>query len=239
MLAALPHALAAEHLGAARVVVRAAAGTGAAPQIGGHEEEREGRRERHAEPGEARAMTDRLGDDHVGLHPVTIPEPRPRPPACSARMAGRSSRKGARADRAQQTYICGVRRRGGPRLIGRRCRARAAAGSRSSVGGALVVVGLALALLAAGPARYALVYGPIAIGVAAIVAGAVRLSPPGAPGLPARPDPRRWIYGALDLIFGAVFVGVIAVGDPEPAALRARSTSGRCPRARSRWAPAR
>jgi len=65
--------------------------------------------------------------------------------------------------------------------------------------------------LASGAARYALAYPPIAIGIAAIVAGAVRLSPPASPSLP-HPDARRWIYGGLDLLFGAVFaVVVIAV----------------------------
>jgi len=125
-------------------------------------------------------------------------------------MAGRSSRKGAPGPTARNkpTSAASAAAAPGPSAAAAVQRRR----GRLEVvgGGALVVVGLALALLAAGPARYALVYGPIALGVAAIVAGAVRLSPPAAPGLPARPDPRRWIYGALDLIFGAVFVGVIA-----------------------------
>lgn len=77
-------------------------------------------------------------------------------------------------------------------------------------GGAIVVVGLALALVDIGAARYALVYGSIALGVAAIVAGAVRLSPPAAPGTRPLRDARRWIYGGLDVVFGAVFAIVIA-----------------------------
>jgi hypothetical protein len=77
-------------------------------------------------------------------------------------------------------------------------------------GGALVVVGLGLALVASGAARYALVYGSIALGVAAIVVGAARLSPPAAPGTRPLRDARRWIYGGLDVVFGAVFAIVIA-----------------------------
>jgi hypothetical protein len=77
-----------------------------------------------------------------------------------------------------------------------------------------VLAGLALTLLASGAARYGLVYAPIAIGVAAIVSGAVRLSPPAAPELPPRSDVRRWIYGGLDLLFAAVFAVVIATVIP-------------------------
>jgi hypothetical protein len=77
-------------------------------------------------------------------------------------------------------------------------------------GSALVLVGLALALPAFGSLRYAIVYTPIAIGIAAIVSGAVRLSPPTSPALPPRPDARRWIYGGLDLLFGAVFAFTIS-----------------------------
>jgi len=73
-----------------------------------------------------------------------------------------------------------------------------------------VLVGLALALPAFGSLRYAIVYTPIAIGIAAIVSGAVRLSPPTSPALPPRPDARRWIYGGLDLLFGAVFAFTIS-----------------------------
>jgi hypothetical protein len=83
---------------------------------------------------------------------------------------------------------------------------------RLEVGGGalLVVLGLALAAIAGGSARYALSYGPIALGAAAIGIGAARLSPPTDPSLPPRPDVRRWIYGGLDLLFGAVFAIVIA-----------------------------
>lgn len=76
-------------------------------------------------------------------------------------------------------------------------------------GGALVLLGLALVIPASGAARYALVYLPIAIGVVAIVSGAVRLSPKADPRLPPRPDVRRWIYGGLDVLFGVVFALVI------------------------------
>jgi hypothetical protein len=78
-------------------------------------------------------------------------------------------------------------------------------------GGALVVAGLALSLLSSGAARYALAYVPIAIGVLAIVTGAVRLTPPRTdPAIPPRPDVRRWIYGGLDVVFGLVYAMVIA-----------------------------
>jgi hypothetical protein len=77
-------------------------------------------------------------------------------------------------------------------------------------GGALVVLGLVLARLTGGTARYVAVSAAIAAGAAAIVIGAVRLSPRGGPALPPRPDPRRWIYGGLDLLFGAVYALVIS-----------------------------
>lgn len=124
-------------------------------------------------------------------------------------MAGRSSRsKGASRSKATG----GAARRGKP--------TSAYAGSgvlrhRGRVevigGGALVILGLALALLSSGPGRYAMIYVPIGIGVLAIVVGAVRLSPPRTdPSIPPRPDVRRWIYGGLDVLFGAVYALVIS-----------------------------
>jgi hypothetical protein len=123
-------------------------------------------------------------------------------------MAGRSSRsKGARSTakasgssgkKAAPTSGSGDprarRRRGLGELIG---------------GGALVILGLVLALVAGGTASYVLVFAPIAIGGAAIVSGAVRLSPPAAPGAAPHPDVRRWIYGGLDVLFAAVYAFVV------------------------------
>jgi hypothetical protein len=77
-------------------------------------------------------------------------------------------------------------------------------------GAALVLLGLSLALPTSGAARLVLVWLPIAIGATAIVVGAARLSPPTDPALPPRPDVRRWIYGGLDLLFGAVYAVVIS-----------------------------
>ena len=74
---------------------------------------------------------------------------------------------------------------------------------------ALAIAGMALALVTDGAARYALVGLPIAAGALAIVVGAVRLTPVADPALPPRPDVRRWIYGGLDLLFGAVYAFVV------------------------------
>ncbi len=120
-------------------------------------------------------------------------------------MAGRSSRKGASkatggtAKRGRPTSAASVpagvvRRRGLVEVIG---------------GGALVLLGLVLVLPTAGAARYVLVYVPIAVGAVAIVSGAVRLSPATDPRIPPRHDVRRWIYGGLDLLLGAVYALVI------------------------------
>lgn len=76
-------------------------------------------------------------------------------------------------------------------------------------GAALVLLGLVLTLPARGGARLALVWIPIAAGAVAIVAGAARLSPRTDRTLPPRPDARRWIYGGLDLLFGAAYALVI------------------------------
>ncbi len=76
-------------------------------------------------------------------------------------------------------------------------------------GGVLVLLGLGLALPTSGVARLALVWIPIAAGVAAIVAGAARLTPRTDRTLPPHPDVRRWIYGGLDLLFGAAYALVI------------------------------
>jgi len=124
-------------------------------------------------------------------------------------MAGRSSRsKGASkppAKRGKPTSPPEPRAPAAPSGLLRR------RGRREVIGGAaLVVLGIALAALAGGAARYVLVYLPIAIGVAAIVIGAVRLSPPAAPGLPPHPDVRRWIYGGLDVAFGVAYALVIS-----------------------------
>lgn len=76
-------------------------------------------------------------------------------------------------------------------------------------GAALVIVGIALTLVSSGAARYFVVYAPIAAGALAIVVGAVRLTPETDPRLGPRPDVRRWIYGGLDLVFGAAYAFVI------------------------------
>jgi hypothetical protein len=118
-------------------------------------------------------------------------------------MAGRSSKKGASRSPAAGASA----RRGGPTSAPAGSAALRRRGLGEVIGGGvLVLVGLALTLPTAG-ALY--VYAPIAIGVLSIVIGAVRLSPPTDRSLPPRPDVRRWIYGGLDLLFGAVYALVI------------------------------
>jgi hypothetical protein len=121
-------------------------------------------------------------------------------------MAGRGARS-ARTKQGRPTSAPGT---AGPAAAGATGARRRRGLAEVIGGGVLVVVGLALALVDIGAARYALVYGPIAVGVAAIVTGAARLSPPAASGTPRRRDARRWIYGGLDVLFGAAFAIVIA-----------------------------
>lgn len=80
---------------------------------------------------------------------------------------------------------------------------RSAAGARSGRGyaelfggWALIVTGVVLFAVRADAARIA---GGVlaAIGIAAAVRGALRLSPPSPPDLAPRPDVRRWIFGNL------------------------------------------
>lgn len=48
--------------------------------------------------------------------------------------------------------------------------------------------------------KFILVFGPLFLGLAAIASGAIRLTR-GSQTEPPRPDPRRWIYGGLGLLF--------------------------------------
>jgi hypothetical protein len=119
-------------------------------------------------------------------------------------MSGRSSKKGSSRSKATD----GSAKRGRPTSAPARSAALRRRGLIEVIGGgALVLAGLALTLPTGGSV---LVYLPIAIGVLAIVMGAVRLSPPTDPSLPPHPDVRRWIYGGLDLLFGAAYAIIIS-----------------------------
>lgn len=70
--------------------------------------------------------------------------------------------------------------------------------------------------------KFVLVFGPLFLGLAAIVSGAIRLtrrSKPD-PSLPPQPDPRRWIYGGLGVAFacGHAFALVAVIPNRLPTA---------------------
>lgn len=118
-----------------------------------------------------------------------------------AAMAGR-----ARSKRRSQVFTPAT---GAPTTTGTPAPPPPRRGRRWLLGGAaLVIAGLACTLVTGGALRYALVYGAIIAGAAAIVTGAVALTPAASPA-PPRPDARRWIYGGLDLAFAIAYAVAI------------------------------
>ncbi|MBA3499494.1 MAG: hypothetical protein M4D80_09445 [Myxococcota bacterium] len=88
-------------------------------------------------------------------------------------------------------------------------RSRVPAALTIALGIVLVIVGFVITAVSfsaptATGGKVLIAYGPVIIGFVAIARGALQLAPLAPTGLPRKPDPRRWIYGGIALLFAVV-----------------------------------
>lgn len=139
-------------------------------------------------------------------------------------MAGRAKSKKA-THRSPHRASAGAADAPAPAALSHTVRKRAVV---EIVGGAAIILASWVATVlgysseSKATGKFILVFGPLFLGLAAIASGAIRLTRGSAtdPSLPPRPDPRRWIYGGLGLLFacGHAFALVAVIPNRLPTA---------------------